>query len=198
MLSADINSDVFSCYLNINFLRTLRYLTLIFAASFVLAGSGCKQIHEEMAESVLQDTNRIEWIKGTWRHTDGKSTFIERWTFAPDSTKGLVGQGMTLRGDDTTFTEQLSIEQIGQALVYVVRFPDRIIRFANTGTTQSTSYNHFEYSESRELRFVNDTNDFPREIIYTVVDDDSMYVTLKGDDAASRQTEIVLKMKRID
>ncbi len=99
-------------------------------------------------------------------------------------------------GTDTANMEQLSILKYNDGLEYVVTFPNREVRFVMTSQTYKEEFKHLQYNEGYLVKFVNDKNDFPREIVYDRPHNDSLYITLTGDEAG-KSTSITFKMKRV-
>jgi hypothetical protein len=161
----------------------------ILALAGLAATIGCGDKQEVDHQSIKS----ISWLEGRWASEDTSGGFIEHWMIHGDK---MHGQGAMVRGTDTMMSEKLTIVQDSTGLKYVVKFPEREITFASTKRMSSQAYKSFKYSEVEEITFTNDTNDFPREIIYRRQDDDSLYITLRGS-AAGRPMEQVLRMKRL-
>lgn len=135
----------------------------------------------------------MAWLVGTWMAEADTEQFVEEWREEGDL---LEGQGRIIRGSDTIDMERLTIHKHNDGLMYVVNLPQRQVQFSLRSQTYSESYKHFLYDETYIATFVNDTNDFPREIRYSRPVDDSLYITLTGDQAGT-STSMTFKMKRV-
>ena len=154
----------------------------------ILIFSGCSN-HDEPAQSGVKS---LSWLEGTWVAEDSTGQFVEEWHNA-----GLImtGHGKMIRGNDTTQMERLSIVSDTSRIYYIVDFPNREVRFASRSQTMTKAYKNLKYNESTIITFVNDTNDFPREIVYRKQNSDSLYITLTGTEAG-KPMEMTLKMKK--
>ena len=135
----------------------------------------------------------VSWLEGKWASHDGSGGFVEHWSMHGDK---MYGQGAMINGTDTMMTEKLTIVHDSTGLAYVVKFPNREITFRSKGQTASTEYAHLKVENYNEITFANDTNDFPKEIIYRKQNADSLYITLRGTNAG-KPMEQVLRMRRI-
>lgn len=129
--------------------------------------------HEEGETSIGNSTlEQVLWLEGTW--VDG-STFgfkqppqylLETWKAYPDSISGI---GYNVQGTDTNITERIAIMVVNDKLTYVARPKGQAMV---TFTLSSSS--------SNEWVFENKANDFPQKLIYKMLPNDSLSVTLEG------------------
>lgn len=176
-------------------MKELRYL-LLFVGFIALTGCGKKEMAHDQHEGHEGESGikSVAWLEGQWASEDSSGKFVEHWMMHGDK---MHGQGYMIGNrNDTMMMEKLSIVLDSSGLNYIVRFPHRTVTFVSREQSTTEEYKMFDYSESASITFINDTNDFPREIIYRKQDDDSLYVTLKGSEAG-KPMEQVLKMKKI-
>jgi hypothetical protein len=164
----------------------MKRLIILFALVFVV---GCTA-KDELAQPGVKS---LAWLVGTWISQDENGQFLEQWQSAGIL---MTGQGKMIRGTDTSAMERLTIASDTNGIAYIVDFPDREIRFLSRGMTATSAYKNLHHTESTIVTFVNDTNDFPREITYRKQNADSLYITLVGSEAG-KPMEMVFKMKKI-
>lgn len=164
-------------------------MRLLLTCVFLLVLNSCaakEEIHLAGIES-------LAWLEGKWISEDENGTFIEEWQKAGAS---LSGQGTMITGSDTSQMEKLRIVQDGEKLSYVVNFPNREVEFVLRSQSTSESYKNFNYDYGFSATFINDTNDFPSQITYRRQENDSLYITLTGREAA-KQMSMTFRMKRL-
>lgn len=135
----------------------------------------------------------LTWLSGTWMSDSDSEDFLEEWR---EDGPVLRGQGRVIKGSDTSNMERLTILQDDKGLAYIVKLPEREVRFGLKSQTVKEEFGHLQDNQSYIVTFVNDTNDFPRQIVYDRPHDDSLYITLTGDEG-SRSVSMTFKMKRI-
>ncbi|RAJ85484.1 hypothetical protein CLV59_102187 [Chitinophaga dinghuensis] len=99
---------------------------------------------------------QLSWLEGKWTRTNtkpGRSGYEEWKKITPLSWKG---QGITLKGTDTAFVEQLALEVKKDTLYYVAVVAE------NNGPV------YFRITEVNANGFIceNSTHDFPKKIVY--------------------------------
>lgn len=115
----------------------------------------------------LGDLEDLQWLEGEWQRETRAGTAVERWT---RSGVGLVGEGRTLRGDESVLSESLLLLKMGDRVLYVawpVRnpYPVAFLLVSRDGGG---------------FVFENATHDFPQRIIYSRTADDALTVAIEG------------------
>lgn len=124
---------------------------------FLLALTACQATDGPVADAIQgADTapaHPAAFLLGCWRNVDGAETSEEIWCGPFDGV--LYGQNRTLRGGKLVAFELLTIEQRGDALVYVARPNGR-------GATEFTMTAH----DGTSITFENPAHDYPKRIRY--------------------------------
>ena len=108
-------------------------------------------------ESNKQKFKKLEWLAGKWVRTNsgaGQSGY-ETWENVSDLK--LSGQGVTLKGKEVIFSENLEVIEKGNDIFYVV---------TASGEKESV---YFRLTEINDNGFTceNPKHDFPKKITYT-------------------------------
>ena len=140
---------------------------------FALQATSCDiEVNNDLQVELNADISKLSWVSGTWIDTttfgfsNPKKQFIEKWSLYPDS---LSGVGLKVIGYDTTIQELMCIRKINNKLVYIARPKEKSMLSFNLDTLQSDMF-----------CFVNKANDFPQNIEYKMLNNDSMAITLSG------------------
>ncbi len=108
------------------------------------------------ARQAREDFKKLNWLEGTWYRTNNKAgqSGTERWF--KSSPYEIRGFGVTLKGQDTLFVENLRI----------VINEDRIYYVADVPENQQPVF--FKLTEITKTGFVfeNPDHDFPKKIVY--------------------------------
>lgn len=116
------------------------------------------------------DNFDFEHLVGGWESVDEKSHQIEEWQKLGDA--GLEGKGYVLTEGDTTFIEFLKIDLQDSVPVYYAQ-----VRHQN----HNHSVPFYRTKESKEeIEFSNPTHDFPKKIVYRLINEDQMQVYIEG------------------
>ncbi len=106
--------------------------------------------------SSTEKLKKLEWLTGKWVRTNAKAgeSGYEKWEKSSGSK--LSGKGVTLKGKEVVFVEDMDFELKGKDLYYVVRV---------TGEKQPT---YFKLTALSTDGFVceNPQNEFPKKISY--------------------------------
>ncbi len=104
-----------------------------------------------------QSFDDLKWLEGKWERQNARPgmTAFEVWE---KTDQGFKGMGVSLKGADTVFVENLKIVQKDGALHYV----------AEVSSNQAPTY--FKITSATENGFVseNPQHDFPKKIAYTL------------------------------
>jgi len=126
-------------------MKTLVFFLALFCCSSVLSG-----------QPTAQHFNTLSWLEGTWKRTNAKPgrSGIEQWKKISDTE--WHGQGVNLKGTDTTFVEKMKLITKDGNIFFVADVPE------NKGEV------YFKLTELSEKSFTceNAQHDFPKKIIY--------------------------------
>jgi hypothetical protein len=141
-------------------IRSLYLLPVLFLITISTRGQANQQ----------QTLSNIEWLVGKWNRTNVKpgQTGVENWTKqSPDK---FVGNGITLKGRDTIFSEKLQIIAEKTGIYYV----------ADVAENKKPDY--FKFTEISDTGFVceNAAHDFPKKISYQMTGN-KLKVVVSGD-----------------
>lgn len=107
--------------------------------------------------AISQTPEDFKWLEGTWERQNVRpgTTAYEIWEQKNGEFQGI---GVSMKGNDTTFVEQLSIVNKANELFYV----------ANVSSNASPTY--FKITSYSKNGFVseNPEHDFPKKIEYTL------------------------------
>lgn len=120
---------------------------------------------------------------GTWKETSGA---YESWQKA--STHLLQGRGYILKGRDTLLLEALSITQQQGIWVYTATVPDQ-----NDG--RGIPFELVQWNDNSFL-FSNPEHDFPQQLHYRFLSNDSLTVIVKGLDKNGNPRENTFNFTR--
>jgi hypothetical protein len=122
---------------------------------FLLFFLSCLSALHAQQPSAAEQYRTLAWLAGTWNRSNVKPgyTAYERWERSGDILKGY---GVTLRGKDTAFVEQLSILVKDDAVYYVAE------------VKENGEPVHFRMTSISAGGFVceNPEHDFPKKIAY--------------------------------
>ena len=140
----------------------------------------------EIYDPVAPGIEDIKELIGYWHDElrSDTSVFYEQWE--QDSTDVLKGLGYVLSDADTVFIEYLSISFINEEFLYNVR--------SGNPDNEAVSFLLMPSGEDT-LRFYNNLNEFPQEILYTK-EDDSWRVAVSNVDG--RQLDFHLVRQEAD
>jgi hypothetical protein len=136
----------------------MRKTTLFFAAGLltVLTIVNCKAPAKQQEARL----DKLSWILNTWERTNVRpgTTAFETWEKKSDQL--YTGMGVSLKGTDTTFVEQLRIEMKDDKLYYVA------------DVRENATPTYFLITEINEQGFKseNPDHDFPKVIMYELKD----------------------------
>lgn len=130
----------------------MRLRILFSLISMVLIGT----INAQPVPSPKESLNKMEWLLGTWTRTNVKPgrTAWEQWNKKNESE--WTGRGVSMKGADTSFVEDLKIIIEKDKLFYVADIPE------------NKSLVYFEISSVTKDGFVceNPLHDFPKKLVY--------------------------------
>ena len=107
------------------------------------------------------------WLVGRWENNSHQNNSVEIWRYENDST--LKGIGFQLVQEDTVFQESLEIRER----------VDKIFFRAQISQQEVTDF-ELESTNPDTLIFINVSHDFPTEIRYTRIRNDSILAKITG------------------
>jgi hypothetical protein len=121
----------------------MKYLLFVFCSAIL---ASC---------SVNEEPKQPKWLVGNWIRTNDKPQHITYETWRLDSKNNLIGIGFTLKENDTTFKESISIITKNDSLFFQV-----------AGVNKNPTL--FKFSQQTDTSFVceNKSNEFPKKIYY--------------------------------
>ncbi|MEZ5198074.1 MAG: DUF6265 family protein [Bacteroidales bacterium] len=109
-----------------------------------------------------------EILEGEWKMPDQE--VIERWNFNGEF---LEGQVFEISGSDTLITEELRIIELDGHVIY-----EPTVKNQNQG--KLVAFKLVE-AENKKWVFENTGHDFPQQIEYNFITNDSLVATIKGE-----------------
>ncbi|RZJ24303.1 MAG: hypothetical protein EOO48_14640 [Flavobacterium sp.] len=141
----------------------------IILVCLVLASTlGCKKDHKTNETPKQHLLERADWLIGRWESKVDGAVMIEEWQKKNDSV--FDGFSIVIAGKDTVFNEKISLEQHGDQLVYTVSVD---------GQNQEKPVPFkLALEREKELRFENMQHDYPKVIVYTNPQKDSLVASI--------------------
>lgn len=151
---------------------------------FLWAGAGCgdPDINVSHSGKIAQ----LTWLEGAWQNVEDSVVTTEIWVKQNDSL--YTGGSFSVKGTDTIFAEQLSLEARGLELFYVP-----VVKGQNED--KSVSF-RFTSDSAGQFTFENRQHDFPQRIVYTHPSPDSIYAWIEGE-TGGKNKRVGFPMKRI-
>jgi len=108
-------------------------------------------------ETAAQKIKKLSWLSGKWIRTNAKAgeSGYEMWTKTADNK--LVGKGVTLKGKETIFVENLELTIRHNEIYYVVTI---------TGEKKPVYFKLIALTDN-SFTCENAQHDFPKKIAYT-------------------------------
>ncbi len=166
--------------------------TLLYILAFAIASTviSCNDSNEndskENKNQIVNELENVDWLIGEWANHSDDGVFTETWTKENDSL--FVGTSFFIVDADTIFSENITLEQHGPELFYIP-----IISEQNDG--QPVKFKLTSSSETK-LVFENPSHDFPQQISYSKISNDSLVAEISGKMHGEQHAEI-FPMKRI-
>jgi hypothetical protein len=150
----------------------MKKLVLVCAVIIICSCKNSTNTNDENSENQLPDIDRMEWLLGSWKSITDEDQLFEIWTKENDTVYN--GKSIMIVGNDTVFTETISLQRIGNDLFY---FPT--VRDHNNGRAIT-----FKLISAKDDIFVfeNKEHDFPQRIIYRNPYPDSLYARIEGEE----------------
>lgn len=132
------------------------------------------------------DLAQFSWLIGEWMDSTSDGKMVEIWNRIDDTS--FVGSSIYMAGTDTIFYEEISLRLKNGKLFYTPS-----IQSQNNGDAV-----HFAFTSKTngEYTFENKEHDFPKKIVYTNPNKDSLVAFIEGPTKAGYQKEY-FKMHRV-
>lgn len=119
-----------------------------------------------------KDLQGLSWILGTWQRTNVRPGTIAFETWEKESDQVFTGLGVSMKGSDTTFVEQLRIELKNDNIYYVA------------DVKENATPTYFKMTEIIKHGFTskNPEHDFPKVISYELKDSTLTAIISDGGD----------------
>lgn len=118
------------------------------------------------------------WLLGHWQNNDGHGIYSENWSQVNDSV--FTAESFYIMQKDTPSSERVRLEQHGNDLFYIPTV-DR------QNNNQPVSFKLTKATDN-QLLFENPDHDFPKSIVYTLVNKDSMVAYISGPKEGKQDT----------
>jgi len=109
----------------------------------------------------------LEWLQGKWQCNMGGRLYVEGWALS--ACGSITGEGNFVRTDTIEHAESLLILPVGNKLVYIA-----------SPAGQEPALFRFVEADERHFLVVNEEHDFPKRILYTVVNKNELTATVDG------------------
>jgi len=142
----------------------MKFRPLLFTVLFLSIISTAKG-----QESPQQKFRQLDWLVGEWIRTNAKQgqSGYEVWTKASDTK--LIGKGVTLKGKDVVFVENLEFTVKESDIFYIVTIPGE----------KKATYFKLTALDSKGFTCENPAHDFPTKIVYRY-DGKNVKATISG------------------
>ena len=158
----------------------MRYLISFFCFMVLLSCDKTKSGQQN-------DLSQFSWLEGEWMDSTSDGKMVEIWNRIDDSS--FVGSSIYMAGIDTIFYEEISLRLKNGKVFYVPSIQSHKngepVYFAFTG------------SNNGEYTFENKEHDFPKKIVYTNPNKDSLVAYIEGPTAGGYKKEY-FKMRRVE
>ena len=163
----------------------VRFAGAVTLGWLLLSGCSPEKPPEEVSDSG-EDTRfaQLVWIAGEWQREVDKKIYRESWEVA--HALQLNGRAYKIVDGDTTVTELLSLEQIGDDIFYIP------IVSHNPGPVK---FKLVRVDES-EAVFENMDHDYPNRIIYRRQEDGGLHARIEGKTAGENARDFYYR--RVD
>ncbi len=150
---------------------------LLFAIFLCILFIGCGT--QEQKTEDLGRFNKLSWMENVWRGKQGDASLYESW----HKKNFRIMEGITYTTDENgkrVFTQNMRIAQSNNQVYYLIRPDNNPETFKLTSVTDSSAV------------FENMTKGYPHTITYNQVSDDSMLVSLEGENEGKLMKSILL------
>ncbi len=130
--------------------------------------------------------NKVRWLEGLWENKTPRGTIYEEWQILNDTE--MTAKNYVLNESDTIVLEELRMVSVEDQLHYISK-----VRNQNQG--RAITFTQSFLSEI-EMIFENPNHDFPQQIKYVKINQDSLVASIHGIRNGQERT-IYYPMKRI-
>jgi hypothetical protein len=146
-------------------MKILKHLTILTLASIVIS---CN--NNSIPTTHTNKIAKISWLIGEWHNNSPDGHLTETWVQQSDSI--FAGKSFFIVGNDTVFSEAITIAQEGEELLYIP-----LIKTQNNGLPVKFK---LTIASNKQLVFENPEHDFPQKITYTLINNDSLLAEISG------------------
>ncbi len=156
------------------------------AFGWIVAICSCGNSSKSTSEqtSPIASTN---WLLGHWQNVSAHGTYIETWSQLNDSV--YTAESYYIMENDTPSMETIRLEQHGTDLFYIPTVDDQ-------NNNQPVTFKLTKTSD-KQLVFENPEHDFPKSIVYSLINADSMVASISGPKGGKQDT-LFFPMKRAE
>ncbi len=116
-------------------------------------------------------TENLEWLNGNWiNNSDSNLVITENWQTINDTL--MLGESFTIDKGDTVSHERMQIKILDNNVLFIP-----VVSNQNNGKPVVFTLTDFK---NNTLVFKNPEHDFPQEIVYQKITDDSVYAYIGG------------------
>lgn len=168
------------------------FLFVIFLFSFSCNYPKENNLKEQQSENKsskisIYDIEDLKWLEGNWYEETDEYSFFESWKWQNNL---LNGYAFMIINNDTVFEEFLKITYNEDGKIFY------IVSFSPNIGAGSVAFELIK-AENNMLHFYNNTNDYPQNLIYKFLSQDSIYVIISGGgDMNTKKEDFILKRKR--
>ncbi len=157
----------------------MKYFFSLFLVSILISCQGSK-------ENINNDLSQFKWLIGEWMDSTSDGKMVEIWNQIDDSS--FVGSSIYMAGIDTIFYEEISLRMKNGKIFYIPSVQNQ-----NDG---EPVYFAFTSEKNGEFIFENKEHDFPKKIVYTNPNKDSLVAYIEGPTTNGYKKEF-FKMRRV-
>jgi len=168
-------------------MRISPILYILYILLLLWNGCGTNTHKPQHTELIIEPALRqFQWLIGKWSEISPDGVFCEIWSEGTPNT--LYGMGYFIRESDTIFREEIQITCQEQNLYYLAKAEGQ-------NKNETVSFKLIETTDS-SWTFANPSHDFPQQITYMQLGNDSLIAEITGSNNGNPQQR-VFRMKRM-
>jgi len=156
-------------------------IVLDFIILFVFSSCGNNSDKEvsNNSNSAINKINHLEWLIGKWENSNEYGYFIETWQKMNDS--ALFATSFIIKDNDTIFAEEVKLEYKSESIYYIVNT-------LNQNQGKAVPFKLISWNDGIFI-FENKDHDFPQQIIYHQIGQDSILAKIEGTENGKLRVE---------
>ncbi|GAB5525478.1 MAG: hypothetical protein Roseis2KO_33500 [Roseivirga sp.] len=127
-------------------------------------------VQQNTSRQTKKDFKKLSWMLDTWERTNVRPGTTAYETWQKESSELFIGMGVSLKGSDTTFVEQLRIEVKEDKIYYV----------ADVRENATPTYFLMTEITDHGFKSENPEHDFPKVISYELKGDELTAIISDG------------------